>query len=632
MNNEYRNLEGERSEIRSASKNLGKEAVDDSESWEKYHQLGDFLQEKGQYEEAAAAYHRAIELNNNFFWSYQQLGDTLSKLQQWQETVGVYRHAIELESNFPWSYNNLGYALLKLEQWEEAITCYRRAIELNINFSWSYYNLGVCFGQKQQWDEAAIAYLHAVFIDAELPEIYKKLGESIQQWRVAAGTALAIPCESTLGILPSHSDCYLQLGNALAKHNQLEGAIAVYEKAQKLNPEDSEIIRKLEEVFRKKHELEEAITSCRQAVDKNPDFCWSYYHLGVALSRYQQWDEAVAAYLRVLELNPDFHWWFYYNIWEAFTKQGKLEQAANLSRLAIEKNPDAFWPYLNLGEALTRQGKINEAITCYQTASYKQILVSHPAELRHKPVKINPIHKPDFIIIGSQRCGTTSLYSYLIKHPQILSPIKKEVDFWSWHFQRGINWYLAHFPPLPEGHYFLTGEASPSYFDHREAGERLFNAFPEMKAIVLLRNPTDRAISQYHRWVSLNWEHRSFEEAIDEEIKRLAKQPENIIREEPGNYIARGLYINFIKKWLALFPREQLLILRSEDFYGNTAVTVKQVLKFIGLSEHQLSEYKNANPGSYESLNESLRQKLNDYFRPYNQELEEYLGMNFNWE
>ena len=73
-------------------------------------------------------------------------------------------------------------------------------------------------------------------------------------------------------------------------------------------------------------------------------------------------------------------------------------------------------------------------------------------------------------------------------------------------------------------------------------------------------------------------------------------------------------------------------VLKSEDLYADTATTVQQVLAFLDLPEYQLSEYPNANPGAYQRVNESVRELLRDYFKPYNQELEEYLGRKFDWE
>jgi hypothetical protein len=147
-----------------------------------------------------------------------------------------------------------------------------------------------------------------------------------------------------------------------------------------------------------------------------------------------------------------------------------------------------------------------------------------------------------------------------------------------------------------------------------------------------LRNPVDRAISQFYRLTGLNWEARSLDRVISDEIERLNQNPEYIIGEEPGNYLARGRYIEFIKNWRNFFPREQLLILKSEDFYAGAAGTVQQVLEFLDFPEYQLSEYQNANPGSYPPVNQSIRNWLRDYFRPYNQQLEDYLGRKFDWE
>ncbi|CBN55541.1 MULTISPECIES: tetratricopeptide repeat-containing sulfotransferase family protein [Kamptonema] len=610
---------------------------------EVYDKLGDALQEKGEFQEAAIAYDRASQLSPKVSWYFHKLGDVLVKQKKWLEAIEANRRAIELKPDFSWSYHNLGYALLKQEQWNEAVAAYRKAIELNPNFSWSYYNLGDALALMQEWDEASAAYFRAVAVDPNLPGIYEKFGDALRQ-RSEFGLEQAInyyhpnseqksrlSYTNLLSFVTPDPELYSQLGNALAKHNQLEGAIIFYQATLEIQPDNADVSKELERLLKKKNELDIELNSCRRAIRENPDSCWSYYNLGVALTRQYKDDEAAAAFLHAMELHPDFHWWFYYNLWEVFAKQGKLEQAVSLCHRAIEIKPDSFWPYLNLGEALTRQNKLDEAIACYQTATYKQTLILLAGSGQEQK-KLEPVQAPDFIIIGSQRCGTTSLYSYLTQHPQILSPIKKEVDFWSWHFNRGIDWYLSHFPPLPQGQHFLTGEASPSYLDYRDAGQRLFNTFPKVKLIVLLRNPVDRAISQYYRWVSLNWENRSFEEAIADEVERLENNPDYIIGEEPGNYLARGMYVEFIKKWLELFPREQLLILRSEDFYEHTAVVMKQVLEFVGLPEYYISEYANYNPGFYPSVSESMRSWLSNYFCPYNQQLEDFLGIKFNWK
>ncbi|MEG4421112.1 tetratricopeptide repeat protein [Microcoleus sp. LAD1_D5] len=619
-----------------------------------YHYFGNSLQESGRFDEAVAAYKKAIELTPNFSWSYHSLGDVLLKLGKWEEAVAAYKKAVELNPDFSWSYHNLGDALLKLRQWEEAAVAYRCEIALNSDFAWSFCNLGDALTKLKQWDKAIAAYLKAVEIDGDLPGIYEKLGYALGQTESDLNLVLE---QSQLQITPENWEFYLQLGENLAKYDRPKSAIILYKLLLTNMPSCAILSAELEELLQQQEKCDGALASSRATVAQKPDDCWSYYNLGAVLSHQKYWEEAAAAFFQAIEINPDLPWWFYYNLWEVFVRQNKLDEVENLCREVVAAKPEAFWPYLNLGEALTRQGKIAEAIDFYRTVSYKESLASiiskrtgkmpvpqadtgkmpvPQADTGKMPVPQNwnlkPVQVPNFIIIGSQRCGTTSLYTYLAQHPQILTPIKKEMDFFSWHFDRGIDWYLAHFPPMPPGEQFLTGEASPSYFDYREAPERLYSQFPEAKLIVLLRNPVDRAISQFYRLTGLNWEARSLDRVISDEIERLNQNPEYIIGEEPGNYLARGRYIEFIKNWRAFFPPEQLLILKSEDFYSRAETSVKQVLEFLDLPEYQLSEYQNANPGSYQRVNESVRDRLSDYFRHYNQELEEYLGRQFDWE
>ncbi|XZN91800.1 MAG: tetratricopeptide repeat protein [Microcoleus sp.] len=595
-----------------------------------YHNLGNSLLASGRFEEAVIAYKKAVELNPNFSWSYHGLGDVLQKLGHRDEAVAAYRKAIELNPDFAWSYHNLGDVLLELELWEEAVAAYRCEIKIKSDFAWSFCNLGDALTKLKQWNEAIYAYLQAILIDRDLPGIYEKLGYVLRQTESDLRPVL-LPGE--LLITPENRDFYLGVGRSLAQGDRPESAIIFCKLLLTYEPLCDTWLTQLGEFLQEQEKCDRTLASAREIVAQKPDDCFSYYNLGAVLTHQKKWNEAAESFLQAIKINPDFYWWFYYNLWEVVVKQNKLEEVASLYRGFVESHPEAFWHYLNLGEALTRQGKIEEAIGCYQTVSYRQTFSSIISKETGKmPVPQNTVKCPNFIIIGSQRCGTTSLYTYLAQHPQILTPIKKEMDFFSWHFDRGIDWYLAHFPPMPAGEQFLTGEASPSYFDSLAAPERLYSAFPEVKLIVLLRNPVDRAISQFYRLTELNWEGRSFDRAISDEIARLAQNPAYIIGEEPGNYLARGRYIEFIKNWLAFFPKSQLLILRSEDFYANAATTVLQVLDFLDLPEYQLPEYPNANPGSYQPISDSVRDWLSDYFRPYNQELEEYLGRKFNWE
>ena len=224
----------------------------------------------------------------------------------------------------------------------------------------------------------------------------------------------------------------------------------------------------------------------------------------------------------------------------------------------------------------------------------------------------------------------------LFRSPQIFPAIRKEIYFWNYHHHRGLDWYLAHFPRLSTNENWITGEASPNYLEDRQAPDRLFQVFPNMKFIVLLRNPVDRAVSQYHHWVRLNREQQSLEAALELELKWLNLdagylQIDRRYWTETSRYLWRGLYIKFLQRWMNIFPRKQFLILRSEDFYSQPESTLTQVFDFLNLpstSEMNLTPY---NQGFYQPMPEELRQQLHTFFTPYNQKLEAFLEINFHW-
>src|SRR5881398_2123099 len=210
---------------------------------------------------------------------------------------------------------------------------------------------------------------------------------------------------------------------------------------------------------------------------------------------------------------------------------------------------------------------------------------------------------PDFLIIGAQKAGTTALYAYLREHPAITGPPWKEVSFFDRHYRRGAAWYRGNFPNrlylrrvhARSGARPIVGEASPSYIFHPLAPERVATLAPNVRLIALVRNPIDRALSHYHHEVALGREPLSFEAALDAEPDRTRGEEERLVR-EPGyfshawwnyTYLARGRYADQLERWLALFPREQMLVLASDDLAAAPAEAHGRVLEFLGRSPHE---------------------------------------------
>ncbi len=287
-----------------------------------------------------------------------------------------------------------------------------------------------------------------------------------------------------------------------------------------------------------------------------------------------------------------------------------------------------------MGNVLTQQNQIPEAIAAYRQASQMLIQVSHPhvKRLSHKTTTRT---NPNFIIIGTVKGGTTSLYSYLTKHPLILPAIRKEIYFWNdkRSFDRGLDWYYSHFPEISTNQICNSGEASPNYLLSPHAGERLAQVFPQTKLILLLRNPIDRAVSHHYMNVALAHEHRSLDIALLSELDFLKTHPEtdSVNSQITPSYLIAGLYLKHIQRWLQWFPREQFLILKSEDFFNAPNTIVNQTFEFLEVKPYELPRYPIENQRYYPPASESLRQDLRVFFEPHNQALEQFLGQKFNW-
>jgi hypothetical protein len=254
---------------------------------------------------------------------------------------------------------------------------------------------------------------------------------------------------------------------------------------------------------------------------------------------------------------------------------------------------------------------------------------------------------PDFIIIGAAKGGTTSLFNYLVEHPQVAEPLKKEVHYFDRNFHRGVNWYRMHFPTSAymethsNGSKFVTGEASPYYLSHPLAAIRMKELLPQVKMIALLRNPIDRAISNYQHMVRLGIEKESLERALELEQERTEGEREKLLSSNTlysfnhhhFSYLARGLYATELEPWFAHFPKEQFLINSSEAFYENPAQVFNQSLEFIGIGPWQPPQFKTFNSGGdYKPVEPALRSRLSNFFKPHNEKLFEKLGVRFDWD
>jgi len=255
---------------------------------------------------------------------------------------------------------------------------------------------------------------------------------------------------------------------------------------------------------------------------------------------------------------------------------------------------------------------------------------------------------PDFLIIGAAKCGTSSLYSYLTPHSCVAPALRKEIYFFDRTFRRSLAWYRAFFPTALEKYYskqmhkkvLITGESTPSYIFHPHAPKRIFETIPGVKLIVLLRNPVDRAYSFYHQQFKRGIDTLSFEEAIEREEERLRGELGKMLNDDGYfsfnrqnySYLSRGIYVEQLENWIGLFPREQFLILTSEHLFADPSRNFGRVIEFLNLPSWEPKEYKKFHSATYPKMDAKTRERLTEYFEPYNRRLYEFLGMNLGWD
>jgi hypothetical protein len=253
---------------------------------------------------------------------------------------------------------------------------------------------------------------------------------------------------------------------------------------------------------------------------------------------------------------------------------------------------------------------------------------------------------PSFLLIGAQRAGTTSLFYYLRRHPHVGRPLTKEVHFFDDGYWRGVDWYRSFFATSAErrlarlrGGDLVAAEATPYYLFHPAVPERVAATIPDARLVVLVRDPVDRAWSHYRKMRRMHLERLPFEQALDAEEERLAGEEARLLADSGYQsrhhrrhaYVARGLYADQLEHWFAHFPREQLLVVRSEDFFERPADTFAQTLDFLGLQAWKPPGYEPRNPSADAPLDPALRARLEERFAEPNARLAELLGRDLSW-
>jgi hypothetical protein len=238
---------------------------------------------------------------------------------------------------------------------------------------------------------------------------------------------------------------------------------------------------------------------------------------------------------------------------------------------------------------------------------------------------------PDFVVIGTQKGGTSFFYSLLTEHPLVRRAAAKELHFFDNKFAEGVGWYRRCFSEgeRVDGHRTITGEASPSYLFDPRVPERMARTVPEARLIALLRNPVDRAYSHYQMEMGRGKEGRSFEEATQEEMTSAEGEGNPV--DVRYAYLKRGLYAEQLERFSFFANRDRLLVVKSENLFTRRLEVLERVLKFLRLPPFESTLALPSGRATYEPMDPLTRRRLEGFFAPHNERLYDLLNTNFGW-
>ena len=245
---------------------------------------------------------------------------------------------------------------------------------------------------------------------------------------------------------------------------------------------------------------------------------------------------------------------------------------------------------------------------------------------------------PDFLLIGTQRGGTTSLFRRLAEHPSVKAPVGKELQFLTLHYNRGVRWYRSYFPMTSAGQ--QTFDATPYYLFHPAVPQRAAQLLPDAKFVVLLRDPVSRAYSHYRHTVNLGFEKLDFEAAIDAQDARLAEAERLGLATAAGmrmhrsfSYVRRGIYLPQLQRWFDAVGRDRVKVIKSEDFFRSPQEVFTGLLDFLGLPDYVPEDFDQSKSAGTEKypMKPETRARLRRMFAEDSEQVRRLLGWESVW-
>lgn len=242
---------------------------------------------------------------------------------------------------------------------------------------------------------------------------------------------------------------------------------------------------------------------------------------------------------------------------------------------------------------------------------------------------------PDVVVIGAMKAGTSTVYAMLREHPRVRGPERKELHFLDRHFDRGPRWYRAQFPVGGSRRSWLAAEATPYYLSFPPGPRRLATVAPDARLVVLLRDPVDRAVSQWKQRHTEQRDERTLAEVVaeerglsDDEADDPAFDPEAHRR----RILVHGHYAIHLRTWFGRFGRNRVLVRDAADLFAAPQATMAEIFSFLDVEPITVRDTSPRNAGVGHEPDDAAVHALREYYRPHNEQLFALLGERFPWQ
>lgn len=373
--------------------------------------------------------------------------------------------------------------------------------------------------------------------------------------------------------------------------------------------------------------FEDAEEIFRAAVAEiNEGFRWPWIGIILSLLRQNRTSEAIEQTLTAAMTLPNstaqspipLPWWL-------FQGEGGNPAVADSLQQVINRYPDDQEALISLSMVEAKLSQYKEAVNAIKRAAELR-WNTNDSNISLQKRKTNDRKSPSFIIIGQPKAGTTSLFDLISNHEDIDPPLLKEPSYWSLYHNNGRKWYSYIFPPIDHRPGTITFEASTSYFHNPMACIRIAEAWPSIKLVVVLRDPVERAFSEYHQYLRLGLEKRSWEDVIKNEIENIAECPltPEGMREQDINdsFLLRSASLPHLKRYLAHFSSKQILTIDYRNLSNQPLAEMNRIYDFIGITASSKKDLPRLNEGHYHEMNKQTKNLLTTWFADHNRVLD----------